>query len=245
MSPLCVVLISFAHTQVRPAVVSIQMIIHSQCLWGEDTLTLCVCVSVSVCVCVCVCVCVWCDDCCINTPAVLSSIAITVVKCFEFLSIISLFLSPSLLLPHQILTTHYILDTLEPKWERGIETLVSDFTQVSLTFVVYDWDGPLIGDDLLGTCKMTLEAVSVRVCVSSFIDCIISSLFSSFSFFSFSLSRSLSLLLFSFLSLSLSYRTNLICFTSSWSWRLMAVGYSMVYRWVLLVSLLCSETLSQ
>ncbi|XP_003385799.1 PREDICTED: uncharacterized protein LOC100638002 [Amphimedon queenslandica] len=58
----------------------------------------------------------------------------------------------------KVLTTHYILDTLEPKWERGIEIFVSDFTQVSLTFAVYDWDGPLVGDDLLGTCKMTLEA---------------------------------------------------------------------------------------
>ena len=92
VSPLCVVLISFAHTQVRPAVVSIQMIIHSQCLWGEDTLTL-------LCVCVCVCVCVvrvmwWLLY--QHTSCSLLHIAITVVKCFEFLSIISLFLSPSL-----------------------------------------------------------------------------------------------------------------------------------------------------
>ena len=94
------------------------------------------------------------------------------------------------------------MDTLEPKWERGIETLVSDFTQVSLTFVVYDWDGPLIGDDLLGTCKMTLEAVSVCVCVSSFIDCIISSLFSSFFLF-LPLSLDLSPSFFSLFSLSL------------------------------------------
>ena len=61
-----------------------------------------------------------------------------------------------------MLTTHYILDTLEPKWERGIEFFVHDFTQVSLTFVVYDWDGPLVGDDFLGSCKMNLELVWIR-----------------------------------------------------------------------------------
>ena len=26
--------------------------------------------------------------------------------------------------------THYILDTLDPKWERGVEIFVSDYTQV-------------------------------------------------------------------------------------------------------------------
>ena len=31
--------------------------------------------------------------------------------------------------------------------------------QVSLTFVVYDWDGPLIGDDLLGVAKLNLTKV--------------------------------------------------------------------------------------
>ena len=32
--------------------------------------------------------------------------------------------------------------------------------QVTLTFVVYDWDGPLIGDDLLGAAKLALGEVS-------------------------------------------------------------------------------------
>ena len=59
----------------------------------------------------------------------------------------------------QVLTTHYILDTLEPKWERGVEIFVQDFTRVSLTFVVYDWDGPLVGDDFLGACKLNLMIV--------------------------------------------------------------------------------------
>ena len=29
--------------------------------------------------------------------------------------------------------THYILDTLDPKWERGMEFFVADFTQVHMT----------------------------------------------------------------------------------------------------------------
>ena len=32
--------------------------------------------------------------------------------------------------------------------------------QVSLTFVVYDWDGPLVGDDLLGVAKLNLQQVN-------------------------------------------------------------------------------------
>ena len=59
----------------------------------------------------------------------------------------------------QVLTTHYILDTVNPKWERGIELFVRDFTQTSLTFLVYDWDGPLAGDDFLGTAKLNLTLV--------------------------------------------------------------------------------------
>ena len=65
-----------------------------------------------------------------------------------------------------MLTTHYVLDTLEPKWERGVEFLVADFTLVSLTFVVYDWDGPLVGDDFLGAAKLTLEKVSLSLSLS-------------------------------------------------------------------------------
>ena len=30
----------------------------------------------------------------------------------------------------QVLTTHYILDTLNPNWEKGVEFFVADFTQV-------------------------------------------------------------------------------------------------------------------
>ena len=30
----------------------------------------------------------------------------------------------------KVLTTHYILDTLRPTWERGVEFFVADFTQV-------------------------------------------------------------------------------------------------------------------
>ena len=38
-------------------------------------------------------------------------------------------------------------------------TVVHVHLQVSLTFVVYDWDGPLIGDDLLGVAKLNLTKV--------------------------------------------------------------------------------------
>ena len=31
--------------------------------------------------------------------------------------------------------------------------------QVTLTFVVYDWDGPLVGDDVLGVAKLSLSQV--------------------------------------------------------------------------------------
>ena len=52
-----------------------------------------------------------------------------------------------------------MLDTLEPKWERGVELFVADFSLVSLNFIVYDWDGPFVGDDFLGAAKLTLEKV--------------------------------------------------------------------------------------
>ena len=35
--------------------------------------------------------------------------------------------------------------------------------QVTLTFVVYDWDGPLVGDDLLGVAKLSLSQVCTYV----------------------------------------------------------------------------------
>ncbi len=59
----------------------------------------------------------------------------------------------------QVLTTHYVLDNLNPQWERGVEFFVSDLSQTSLMFLVYDWDGPLIGDDLLGATKLSLTQV--------------------------------------------------------------------------------------
>ena len=63
----------------------------------------------------------------------------------------------------QVLTTHYILDTVDPKWERGIELFVQDYTRISLTFLVYDWDGPLAGDDFLGMAKLNLTVVSCLI----------------------------------------------------------------------------------
>ncbi len=52
-----------------------------------------------------------------------------------------------------------MLDNLNPQWERGVEFFISDLSQTSLTFLVYDWDGPLVGDDLLGATKLTLTQV--------------------------------------------------------------------------------------
>lgn len=77
----------------------------------------------------------------------------------------------------QILRTHHISNSLSPCWERGVEVFVSDITQVCstdttsaryhsdalqvvLTFLVLDWDGPLVGDDLLGVAKLKLPDVS-------------------------------------------------------------------------------------
>ena len=41
----------------------------------------------------------------------------------------------------------------------GLPHMYCVHMQVSLTFVVYDWDGPLIGDDLLGVAKLNLTKV--------------------------------------------------------------------------------------
>ncbi len=67
--------------------------------------------------------------------------------------------SPCLLYISQVLTTHYVLDSLNPHWEAGVELFLSDLSQTTLTFLVYDWDGPLVGDDLLGATKLTLTQV--------------------------------------------------------------------------------------
>ena len=34
-----------------------------------------------------------------------------------------------------------------------------EFAQLSVGFVVYDWDGPLVGDDILGAAKVNMEPV--------------------------------------------------------------------------------------
>ena len=41
-----------------------------------------------------------------------------------------------------------------------MELFVADFSLVSLNFIVYDWDGPFVGDDFLGAAKLTLEKVT-------------------------------------------------------------------------------------
>ncbi len=35
--------------------------------------------------------------------------------------------------------------------------------QVVLTFVVLDWDGPLVGDDLMGMAKLTFPDVRIML----------------------------------------------------------------------------------
>lgn len=48
-----------------------------------------------------------------------------------------------------------------------------DTFQVTLTFVVYDWDGPLVGDDLLGVAKLSLSQVLLYIVLKNqFIACI-------------------------------------------------------------------------
>lgn len=48
-----------------------------------------------------------------------------------------------------------------------MELFVADFSLVSLTFVVYDWDGPLVGDDFLGAAKLNMERVRLSHSIHS------------------------------------------------------------------------------
>ena len=59
---------------------------------------------------------------------------------------------------NKIFTTHFVLDNCSPSWETGKEIFVSDFTQVNLTFIVCDWDGPLAERDFIALAKLNLQA---------------------------------------------------------------------------------------
>ena len=50
----------------------------------------------------------------------------------DVVSMLSIFASLSLSLSLQVMMTHYVLDSLYPQWEKGVEFFVTDFTQVCL-----------------------------------------------------------------------------------------------------------------
>ncbi|XP_070578494.1 uncharacterized protein [Ptychodera flava] len=64
----------------------------------------------------------------------------------------------------KVKTTHYICQTLNPKWESSMEFFVADYTTTAISFLVYDWDGRKITDnDFLGSCNLPLTKGTTRV----------------------------------------------------------------------------------
>ncbi|XP_056021913.1 uncharacterized protein LOC125650208 isoform X3 [Ostrea edulis] len=58
----------------------------------------------------------------------------------------------------RVLTTPYILKTVNPTWESSVEFFVQDFTKTPLSFYVYDWDGSnVIDDDFLGSAHFSFK----------------------------------------------------------------------------------------
>ncbi|XP_021917858.1 uncharacterized protein PYUK71.03c-like isoform X2 [Zootermopsis nevadensis] len=58
----------------------------------------------------------------------------------------------------KVKTTHYLRGTANPQWESRTQFLVSDFTQVSLSFVVCSWSPNKMADtDLLGLAIFTMN----------------------------------------------------------------------------------------
>ncbi|XP_061173076.1 uncharacterized protein LOC133182305 isoform X2 [Saccostrea echinata] len=58
----------------------------------------------------------------------------------------------------RVLTTPYILKTVNPTWESSVEFFVQDFTKTPLSFYVYDWDGSnIIDDDFLGSAHFAFK----------------------------------------------------------------------------------------
>jgi hypothetical protein len=63
----------------------------------------------------------------------------------------------------QVKTTHYLRGTTHPQWESRVQFLVSDFTQVSLSFVVCSWSPNKIADThLLGLAIFRMHQVLQR-----------------------------------------------------------------------------------
>ncbi|XP_033211411.1 uncharacterized protein LOC117169247 isoform X2 [Belonocnema kinseyi] len=58
----------------------------------------------------------------------------------------------------KVKTTHYIRGTTSPCWEARTEFLVQDYTQVSLSFVIYSWNISKMADtDMLGLSMLSLS----------------------------------------------------------------------------------------
>ncbi|XP_060817891.1 uncharacterized protein LOC132908177 isoform X1 [Bombus pascuorum] len=58
----------------------------------------------------------------------------------------------------KVKTTHYIRSTTSPCWESRAQFLVQDYTQVSLSFVVYSWNiSKSIDGDMLGLAILSLS----------------------------------------------------------------------------------------
>ncbi|KAL7288878.1 hypothetical protein TKK_0016848 [Trichogramma kaykai] len=57
----------------------------------------------------------------------------------------------------KVKTTHYVRGTKSPHWESRTEFLVQDYTQVSLSFVIYSWNISKMADtDMLGLAMLSL-----------------------------------------------------------------------------------------
>lgn len=62
----------------------------------------------------------------------------------------------------QVKTTHYIRGTTSPHWEVRTEFLIQDYTQASLSFVIYSWNISKMSDtDMLGLAMLSLSQVFI------------------------------------------------------------------------------------
>lgn len=60
----------------------------------------------------------------------------------------------------QVKTTHYVRSTTSPVWDCRAQFLVQDYTQVSLSFVIYSWNIVKSMDtDMLGLAMLSLSQV--------------------------------------------------------------------------------------
>jgi hypothetical protein len=60
----------------------------------------------------------------------------------------------------QVKTTHFLRGTTHPQWESRAQFIVTDFTQVSLSFIVCSWSSNKMTDaDLLGLAVFRMHQV--------------------------------------------------------------------------------------